>query len=110
MRISDWSSDVCSSDLDIGVMVYVGRGLRAQISGKIENCLIDPSLPVARRNADHAGDQMPYWPSYSEIPPTSNDRKSVVSGQSVSVRLDLGGRRIINKKIRKTPLVNVYEL
>src|SRR3546814_19368480 len=28
----------------------------------------------------------------------SGDRKSVVSGQSVSVRVDLGGRRIIKKK------------
>src|SRR3546814_11401439 len=27
------------------------------------------------------------------------DRKSVVEGQSVSVRVDLGGRRIIRKKI-----------
>src|SRR3546814_18651194 len=30
------------------------------------------------------------------------DRKSVVSGKSVSVRVDLGGRRIINKKNEKT--------
>src|SRR3546814_15010955 len=29
------------------------------------------------------------------------DRKSVVSGKSVSVRVDLGGRRIIKKKIRR---------
>src|SRR3546814_11446097 len=29
----------------------------------------------------------------------SLDRKSVVSGKSVSVRVDLGGRRIIKKKI-----------
>src|SRR3546814_13280565 len=29
------------------------------------------------------------------------DRKSVVSGKSVSVRLDLGGRRIIKKKINR---------
>src|SRR3546814_14045526 len=29
------------------------------------------------------------------------DRKSVVSGKSVSVRVDLGGRRIINKKNTK---------
>src|SRR3546814_12928823 len=28
----------------------------------------------------------------------SRDRKSVVEGKSVSVRVDLGGRRIINKK------------
>src|SRR3546814_20083249 len=30
------------------------------------------------------------------------DRKSVVSGKSVSVRVDLGGRRIIKKKQKKT--------
>src|SRR3546814_19813757 len=30
------------------------------------------------------------------------DRKSVVSGKSVSVRVDLGGRRIIKKKKNKT--------
>src|SRR3546814_15843352 len=29
------------------------------------------------------------------------DRKNVVSGKSVSVRVDLGGRRIINKKKKK---------
>src|SRR3546814_12376662 len=31
----------------------------------------------------------------------SSDRKSVVSGQSVSVRVELGGRRIIKKKKMK---------
>lgn len=56
---------------DIGGMVYVGRGLRAERSGRVENCLIDPSLPVARSNPDTAGAHMPYWPSYSEIPPGS---------------------------------------
>src|SRR3546814_14733658 len=30
------------------------------------------------------------------------DRKSVVEGKSVSVRLDLGGRRIIQNKTKKT--------
>src|SRR3546814_17280387 len=30
--------------------------------------------------------------------PRSRDRKSVVEGKSVSVRVDLGGRRIITKK------------
>src|SRR3546814_14018723 len=30
--------------------------------------------------------------------PAGSDRKSVVSGQSVSVRVDLGGRLIIKKK------------
>src|SRR3546814_15348935 len=34
------------------------------------------------------------------------DRKSVVEGKSVSVRVDLGGRRIIKKKKKKTHDVN----
>src|SRR3546814_20990793 len=34
----------------------------------------------------------------SAIAGEHGDRKSVVSGKSVSVRVDLGGRRIINKK------------
>src|SRR3546814_14320137 len=33
-----------------------------------------------------------------EYTPTNADRKSVVEGKSVSVRVDLGGRRIIKKK------------
>src|SRR3546814_16001881 len=32
---------------------------------------------------------------------SESDRKSVVSGKSVSVRVDLGGRRIIKKKNRR---------
>src|SRR3546814_17426377 len=38
---------------------------------------------------------------------TSTDRKSVVSGKSVSVRVDLGGRRIIKKKKMTTPTINI---
>ena len=56
---------------DVGGMVYVGRGLHVERGGGAENCLIDPTLPVARTNADVAGNHMPYWPSYSEIPPSS---------------------------------------
>src|SRR3546814_17629056 len=37
----------------------------------------------------------------NRVPATAEDRKSVVLGQSVSVRVDLGGRRIIKKKKRK---------
>src|SRR3546814_12893375 len=36
--------------------------------------------------------------NYLELRRVYEDRKSVVSGKSVSVRLDLGGRRIIKKK------------
>src|SRR3546814_15684257 len=44
------------------------------------------------------------WQELSEIrttlvTSTETDRKSVVSGKSVSVRVDIGGRRIIKKKL-----------
>src|SRR3546814_17499197 len=41
-------------------------------------------------------------PVATSISPTTVDRKSVVSGQRVSVRVDLGGRRILKKKKQQT--------
>src|SRR3546814_11406290 len=40
--------------------------------------------------------------AHGQFEPDVRDRKSVVSGKSVSVRVDLGGRRIIKKKKKKT--------
>src|SRR3546814_12328180 len=68
LRISDWSSDVCSSDLSAGRR----RGR--------------PSRPVERDDARRRGLA------------AGADRKSVVQGKSVSVRVDIGGRRIIKKE------------
>src|SRR3546814_12274240 len=41
-------------------------------------------------------------PAAVEIEPRHRDRKRVVSGKSVSVRVDTGGRRVIKKK-QRTP-------
>src|SRR3546814_11556913 len=97
MRISDWSSDVCSSDLQAkgggedgaehdgghlysnepwgssgpGFFAAAGFGL----SGAPAGC---PAPPVA-----------------VALPPRSEERRV---GKAVSVRVDLGGRRIIKKK------------
>ena len=51
-------------------MVYVADDLEP-IGGwsEREPALIDPTLPVARRNPSRDGGGMSYWPSYSEIPP-----------------------------------------
>src|SRR3546814_16604614 len=38
----------------------------------------------------------------------SEDRKSVVSGKSVSVRVDLGGRRIVQQKQTPKDKIRVY--
>lgn len=52
-------------------MVYVGTKLRTQSGYGTENCLIDPTLPIATNSPDTAGVAMPYWPSYSSISPQS---------------------------------------
>src|SRR3546814_13650938 len=114
MRISDWSSDVCSSDLK-GENWQLTAGWRAQFSHcllfnptdprsarynpllevrrgahevrdvqNIADILVDPEGALERRN---------HWEKTSP-----RDRKSVVYGKSVSVSVDLGGRRINKKK------------
>src|SRR3546814_4863663 len=81
MRISDWSSDVCSSDLDLSSGAVPphrrGHGCRHPALAR------SAARRRERRRTRHA---------------QQGDRKSVVSGKSVSVRVDTGGRRIIKKK------------
>src|SRR3546814_19680515 len=108
MRISDWSSDVCSSDLP-------------NVAYWNLFCLAQALLPLI-------GDQevaVAALQSYKTVFPEAyearmraklglpeaaaddralieGDRKSVVEGKSVSVRVDLGGRRILKKKNKST--------
>src|SRR3546814_16208829 len=96
MRISDWSSDVCSSDLgDVREFAAAGRGLRPHLPSR---------LPLLGAQG-YAGGQDAAAPRGAAQgacrPPAGGrraDRKSVVSGKGVSVRVDLGGRRIIKQK------------
>src|SRR3546814_17959232 len=92
MRISDWSSDVCSSDLfgrrRLGPSM-VDRGEPAQ-PGFTEQGHVDAESQRAK--------------------PGIGDRKSVVSGKSVSVRVDLGGRRIIKKKNKHKKHIHSYNI
>src|SRR3546814_19925117 len=86
MRISDWSSDVCSSDLDfanVDLGVEVGREMLAVIA----------AVAIEDVERVDALDMMLLEPGGEE------DRKSVVQGKSESVRVDLGGRSIIKKTI-----------
>src|SRR3546814_11744392 len=88
MRISDWSSDVCSSDLNVYTKSQPGkRFLRVLI-------VRDPKadLEGARQESDMI------YRKYQDLGHEVVDRKSVVSGKSVSVRVDLGGRRIFKQK------------
>src|SRR3546814_12899464 len=111
MRISDWSSDVCSSDLagaagrGAGGQQIIDGGLRDEgpAQGAVE-CA--HGLGVAQRldavAAPRTGERHPGADALRQVPaallarnPQPGDRKSVVEGKSVSVRVDLGGRRII---------------
>src|SRR3546814_13580891 len=86
MRISDWSSDVCASVLG-GPDVF-GQRSDACIA-LFSQCAADPARGAWLRCRD--------WGAVGSAvriaqPPHSEDRKSVVSGKSVSVRVALGGR------------------
>src|SRR3546814_19598371 len=83
MRISDWSSDVCSSDLAAGPQPLLAVAAAVAAAGQEATGL--------RPNLDFG---------------LATDRKSVVEGKSVSVRVDLGGRRIIKQKTEITIHIN----
>src|SRR3546814_20395307 len=116
MRISDWSSDVCSSDLaeagriharpratlhprpDHRFLVGLAHVLKALDMARVENVaqpfehpqdgqiLLAADIAAAAQLAAFA------------LGPVH--RKSVVSGKCVSVRVDPGDRRFIHKKIK----------
>src|SRR3546814_17354185 len=95
MRISDWSSDVCSSDLITAAhsIVFIGLlPLATAIFGVLRGG--ERPKPVFWLFSILGAAAVAGFALYG-----SDDRKSVVSGKSVSVRGDLGGCRIIKKKI-----------
>src|SRR3546814_11773577 len=112
MRISDWSSDVCSSDFTGDYRIAVRWDLSGLPAGaRAATTYADgdftlPAGPIARldRTLFMAGviNEAPH-----EERGGFKDRKSVVSGKSVSVRVGLGGRRIIKKKKHKQTKRNV---
>src|SRR3546814_14055642 len=95
MRISDWSSDVCSSDLEQCGPDKKYRTLVALAGEPGADGEARHELRQHHRQIEH--------PHEHPQPPRVDafaDRKSVAEGKSVSVRVDLGGRRIIKKKIK----------
>src|SRR3546814_13675169 len=114
MRISDWSSDVCSSDLGESIEVHTidCKTLESGVDADWVDLSWDRNstggtarLSVILKNEPGA------LAAVANIFGANKDRKSVVAGKSVSVRVDLGGRRIIKNKISKllTP-VYIYNL
>src|SRR3546814_11562205 len=112
MRISDWSSDVCSSDLHANIY---GRGTppttmsragktrtRQSVDARVEARDTVLSGCTGLSPALRKEDTMIRAAHYARYSSDQQDRKSVVSGKSVSVRVDLGVRRNIKKKKKNT--------
>src|SRR3546814_12934006 len=123
MRISDWSSDVCSSDLatssfsfsffdpsDLGMPEESPHPLEVW---PIQEVLARMTLGVSftffavRINAttEVTEDSIPCTtPPNLRCQSKLGDRKSDVEGKSVSERVDLGGGRIFKKKKKKNKI------
>src|SRR3546814_13064787 len=111
MRISDWSSDVCSSDrlgggIERGSSVLVlgpagtGKSLLALTfvtaavarGEKAAMFVFDEEMGLLFNRALGLGIDM------RAMADSGDDRKSVVEGKSVSVSVDIGGRRLMKQK------------
>src|SRR3546814_21102172 len=100
MRISYWSSDVCSSDLAAALAGFVPQhqcrkhaSVGVHAGGDVGNGAagfghLGLAGPAGNRKKAALALNQP-------IVGFLLDRKSVVSGKKVSVRVDLGGRRLI---------------
>src|SRR3546814_17358060 len=82
MRISDWSSDVCSSDLAFMLLATNRPEVIDQAVLRDGRC--DFKITVKK-------------PTAEAVEVSVRDRTSVVSGKRVSVSVDLGCRRNIKK-------------
>src|SRR3546814_6368736 len=97
MRISDWSSDVCSSDL---------KEVRWYCAVSALAILTLPGAAIARGADEPAGAAAALSGEPQDAAPqatqtdiaTAEERKSVGEGKRVSVRVDLGGGRTLKKK------------
>src|SRR3546814_18905014 len=96
MRISDWSSDVCSSDLG-------GVPEDSRITTRYDEADFAQALMGVLHETGHAmyARARPNAWRYQPVG-EARDRQRVVKGKSVSVRVDLGGRRIIKQKKHRT--------
>src|SRR3546814_20800443 len=114
MRISDWSSDVCSSDL-LGQRLQVRQVLVVPDAVLDEGPHLGGGMDLRLLGGDHGPAALRLHPAHgggggrvavahaAAVRPLvgafaggDRDRHSVVERKSVSVRIDIGDRLIIN--------------
>src|SRR3546814_11490285 len=116
MRISDWSSDVCSSDLTTDGPKYPGGSFMGSYCSHTDMftwlkfpaisvpCGFVDGFPVGLQFAAPPGSEATIFrvaQAYQTDLPRNErpkDRKGDALGKRVSVRVDTGGRGIIKKK------------
>src|SRR3546814_11239017 len=103
MRISDWSSDVCSSDLSEH-FDYVARHGKLAVRSSEGEIIDDPKrlkeiaqdwTMLDEAMNEHGRDRPTSLSLVLSMP--GGDRKSVAQGKGVAVRVAPGGGRIIKK-------------
>src|SRR3546814_16540412 len=99
MRISDWSSDVCSSDLD-KVPILLDLALLEQLCALAQRLQFGIEIPDFRHGAIPLCCSAATELVASQGPSPGRELKSVVSGKRVSVSSYLGGHLYIKKKYR----------
>src|SRR3546814_17538987 len=116
MRISDWSSDVCSSDLwideaagSVCISTFT-KALQRQLARETARLYPDPAEHREKVVVRKGRENYLCLLNLEDAPQGGFSgraavlallvRKSVVGGKMVSESMDLGGRRIINKKNR----------
>src|SRR3546814_19899483 len=103
MRISDWSSDVCSSDL-LSAVVHRLRDLQVMAGDAL--VVHRGELPPRVELVHALGHRPPHATGAGEVVEIG---RASCRGKSVSVRVALGGRRIIQKKKQKNKAIRRHE-
>src|SRR3546814_12194884 len=112
MGISDWSSDVCSSDLQVIKLAMIAAIARNPVVPIIERGDVDFAEAIVRHSCEYvaglARDHIADNKTEPEVTKVlaglraQGDRQRVGEGTSGSTRVDLGGRRRLKKKKRTT--------
>src|SRR3546814_18805146 len=108
MRISDWRSDVCSSDL-VPRPLEQGQVLRIELAARLghrierNRGLLEFVIGLAVDGLAFAADAVEVAVADILLLGAGDarhqaDRKSVVYGKSVTVRVDIGGRGVITQE------------
>src|SRR3546814_14948709 len=101
MRISDWSADVCSSDLD---ETHILIGLLGLGTAQPRQSAMHPERQRLWKIATQlALLGLPVLMVQRAAGRIAIDRKSVVSGTRLSIRVELGGRRRIKQQKNDIP-------